>query len=76
MIHEHTGQAITDCSLHQRCRHCGIHATGESTNGSAFRPHLLLDLLDQLLGDVARRPGGLQAGRFRQESTQDLLAMR
>ena len=76
MIHEHTGQAVTNGALHDRGGHSGVHATGEATDGATVLADLLTNLLDELLSNVGGGPVLLQARDLREEAFQHLLAVR
>ena len=52
MIDEHAGQAVTNCALHERCRHRGVNAAGQATDGMAIGADLLGNSVDKLLCDI------------------------
>src|SRR5699024_4736971 len=76
VIHEHTGQAVTNGALHDRGGHSGVHATGEATDGATVLADLLTNLPDELLSNVGGGPVLLQASDLREEAFQHLLAVR
>ena len=66
MVHEDASQLVTDCLVQQGCRDRRINATRETADDSIVA-HLLPDLLNQLLDQVAKLPTARTSANIDQE---------
>ena len=74
VIHEYTGQLVTDGLGHEHARHRGIHAAGEGKKGSSTA-HFLPDLLDGLFCEIGHLPCLAASADLVHEVGQDLLSL-
>ena len=75
MVDVHAREAVADRLLHDRGGDGGVHAAGETADGSAGLADLLLDPRDLLLGDVADGPALAALGDVPEEVLEDPLAV-
>lgn len=75
MIHEHAGELVSDCAVHERCGHGRIDSTRQTTDDLCVTD-LLTNRSDLLVDDVPCVPIGFDAGAIMQEILDQILSQR
>ena len=74
VVHEHTGELVTDGLVQQRRHHGGIHPAGQAQD-HLVGADLLADGVDGIADDIARRPQGFTVAQFADKTLQQTAAL-